>query len=51
MEKIYVYIVTSVLVNKTVKKKKKTRQKLESERTQVYAWKPRLKMPFKNFIS
>ncbi len=30
---------------------KKTRQKLESEKTQVYAQKPRLKMTFKNSIS
>ncbi len=29
----------------------KTRQKLESEKTQAYAQKPRLKLPFKNFIS
>jgi hypothetical protein len=29
----------------------KTRQKLESEKTQVYALKPRLKMPFKVSIS
>ncbi len=38
----------------TRKRKKlgeKTRQKLESEKTRVYAQKPRLKMPFKNFIS
>jgi hypothetical protein len=28
-----------------------TRQKLESEKTRVYAQKPRLKMPFKNSIS
>ncbi len=29
----------------------KTRQKLESEKTRVYAQKLRLKMPFKNSIS
>jgi hypothetical protein len=29
----------------------KTRQKLEFEKTRVYAQKPRLKMPFKNSVS
>ncbi len=33
------------------KREWKTRQKLESEKTQVYARKPRQKMPFKNSIS
>jgi hypothetical protein len=33
------------------KRGKKSGQKLESEKTQVYAQRPRLKMPFKNSVS
>jgi hypothetical protein len=36
---------------RTEKRGLKTRQKLESEKTRVYAQKPRLKPPFKNSIS
>ncbi len=39
------------IILKNRKKRGKTRQKLESGENQVYAQKPRLKLPFKNIIS
>ncbi len=42
---------TRVVFFRTENRGQKARQKLESEKTRVYAQKPRLKMPFKNSIT
>ncbi len=48
----YWLIYSSVVLNILTKnsRNKKTKQKLESEKTRVYSQKPRLKIPFKNSI-
>jgi hypothetical protein len=41
----------SILWNGKMRVENQTKAKLESEKTRVYARKPRLKLPFKNSIS